>query len=445
MKHAPITIIGGGLAGCEAAWQLAGRGIPVLLMEMKPTRFSPAHADPQLAELVCSNSLRAADPYHAAGLLKDEMARCGSLVIAAAHKTRVPAGGALAVDRQAFARLITAQIESHPLITLIRREVTALPADGDVIVASGPLTSAALAADLTRITGPGLYFYDAIAPIIAAESIDRKRCFYADRYGKSGTGDYLNCPLTEEEYRRLVALITAGDAVRPRIFEDEKVFAGCMPVEAMAARGPETLAFGPLKPVGLIDPTTGRRPYAVVQLRAENHAKTMYNLVGFQTRLTFPWQESVISAIPGLENAHILRYGSMHRNTFIDAPRLLNRAFQLRSDPRIFFAGQISGVEGYVESAASGLTVGIQLACRRLAGCLLPPPETTALGALGSHITNTAAQPFQPMNINFGLFPPLTGKRMKRAVRKTAHVSRAHAALDGWIETLRRHHLFSQS
>ncbi|MBN2232777.1 MAG: methylenetetrahydrofolate--tRNA-(uracil(54)-C(5))-methyltransferase (FADH(2)-oxidizing) TrmFO [Deltaproteobacteria bacterium] len=432
----PVTIIGGGLAGCEASWQLAGRGIPVLLREMKPGRFSPAHEDPHLAELVCSNSLRAADPHHAAGLLKDEMARCGSLIITAAHKTRVPAGGALAVDRHAFARQVTGRIESHPLITVIRREVTGVPAAGDIIIASGPLTADALAADLARVTGPGLHFYDAIAPIVAADSIDRERCFRADRYGEPGTGDYLNCPLSAAEYHRLVELIAAGDAQRPRAFEDEKVFEGCMPVEAMAARGPETLAFGPLKPVGLTDPATGRRPHAVVQLRAENRDATMYNLVGFQTRLTFPWQNQVIHAIPGLEQAVILRYGTMHRNTFIDAPRLVNRGFQLLSDPRIFFAGQISGVEGYVESAASGLVAGIQLACRRLTGQLLPPPATTALGALGSHVTNTDASPFQPMNINFGLFPPLSGGKMKKAARKAAHVSRAHTALEDWLVSL---------
>jgi len=429
---APVAIIGAGLAGCEAAWQLAGRGIPVTLYEMKPKRFSPAHSSPDLAELVCSNSLRADRPTNAVGLLKEEMRSLGSLVLAAADATKVPAGGALAVDRAAFAALITARITSQPHIRLVREEITELPAEGLVIIAAGPLCSEALAETLKPLIGTRLHFYDAIAPIVAADSLDPTKIFRADRYGEPGRGDYLNCPLTEDEYHRLIETIAAGDAVAVREFEDLQVFEGCMPVEAMVARGPLTLAFGPLKPKGLKDPRTGREPFAVVQLRAENREMTMYNLVGFQTRLTFPWQEKVIRLIPGLEQAEILRYGTMHRNTFIDAPRLLNRHFQLVAEPRIFFAGQISGVEGYVESAAAGLIAGLQVANLLTRSEALDFPPETALAALGRHISNRETPNFQPMNINFGLFPPLPGKKRRKRERLEARVELARQALTRW-------------
>ncbi len=432
----PITIIGAGLAGCEAAWQLAERQIPVTLYEMKPERFSPAHTNPDLAELVCSNSLRAERPTNAAGLLKEEMRTLGSLIMAAAEKTRVAAGNALAVDRGAFAREITEKIETHPLITIIRREVTSLPQEGIVIIASGPLTSEALTRSLGPVVGERLYFYDATAPIVAADSIDYEKAFRANRYADEGEdGDYLNCPLNESQYQKLIATIAEGDRVRSRDFEDEKVFEGCMPIEAMVARGPLTLAFGPLKPKGLKDPKTGREAYATVQLRSENQDETMFNLVGFQTRLTFSWQERVIHLIPGLENADILRFGTMHRNTFIDAPRILNPFFQHRKESRLFFAGQISGVEGYPESTASGLIVGLQVAALVNNQELFTFPKTTALGALSSHISNDLSPNFQPMNINFGLLPPLEGKKRRKRERILAYVERARQDLKEWRDS----------
>ena len=428
-----ISIIGAGLAGCEAAWQLAERRIPVTLYEMKPERFSPAHSNPDLAELVCSNSLRANQPTNAAGLLKAEMRTLGSLIMTAAAATQVAAGNALAVDRQAFARKVTEKIENHPLITTIRGEVTSLPDTDIVIIASGPLTSDTLTKALTPLVGERLHFYDATAPIVSAESIDYEIAFSANRYDDTGQpGDYLNCPMNEEQYLQLIAVIAEGDQVACRDFEDIKVFEGCMPVEAMVARGPLTLAFGPLKPKGLIDPKTGKEAYATVQLRQENEQATMFNLVGFQTRLTFPWQEKVIRLLPGLEKAEILRYGTMHRNTFIDAPRLLNRCFQHRDENRVFFAGQISGVEGYPESAASGLIVGLQVASLRHRGRLLEFPSETALGALSRHVCNDETPNFQPMNINFGLFPPLSGKRRRKRERLEARVELARQALAAW-------------
>ncbi|MBN2808859.1 MAG: methylenetetrahydrofolate--tRNA-(uracil(54)-C(5))-methyltransferase (FADH(2)-oxidizing) TrmFO [Deltaproteobacteria bacterium] len=427
-----ITIIGAGLAGCEAAWQLAQRQIPVTLYEMKPERFSPAHTNPDLAELVCSNSLRAEPPTNAAGLLKEEMRRFNSLIMAAAEKTRVAAGNALAVDRAAFAREITEKIEAHPLITTIRREVTALPEEGIVIIASGPLTSEALASALTPLLGERLYFYDATAPIVAADSIDYAVAFRANRYGEEGeVGDYLNCPMDEKQYSKFIETVAEGDLVRSRNFEDEKVFEGCMPIEAMVARGPLTLAFGPLKPRGLKDPRTGREAYATVQLRSENANNTMYNLVGFQTRLTFPWQEKIIRLIPGLEKAEIFRFGTMHRNTFIDAPRILTPFFQHKKESRVFFAGQISGVEGYPESTASGLIVGLQIAALVNNQELFTFPNTTALGALSTHISNDQSPNFQPMNINFGLVPPLADKKRRKRERIEAYVERARRDLEG--------------
>ena len=437
-KHQPISIIGAGLAGCEAAWQLAERQIPVTLYEMKPERFSPAHSNPDMAELVCSNSLRADRPTNAAGVLKEEMRVLGSLIMAAAEKTKVAAGNALAVDRQAFAREITEKIEAHPLITTIRQEITTIPQEGIVIIASGPLTSDALTTALEPLVGERLYFYDATAPIVTAESIDPEKSFRANRYADEGEeGDYLNCPLNESQYLKLIGTIAEGDQVRSREFEDEKVFEGCMPIEAMVARGPLTLAFGPLKPKGLKDPKTGKEAYATVQLRSENRDATMFNLVGFQTRLTFPWQEKVINLIPALEKAEILRFGTMHRNTFIDAPRVINPFFQHQKESRIFFAGQISGVEGYPESTASGLIVGLQVAALINNRKLFTFPKTTALGALSSHISNDHSRNFQPMNINFGLLPPLEGKKRRKKERIQAYVERARQDLEKFVLTIK--------
>ncbi len=432
----PITIIGAGLAGCEAAWQLAERQIPVTLYEMKPERFSPAHTNPDLAELVCSNSLRANRPTNAAGLLKEEMRALGSLIMEVAENTKVAAGNALAVDRDLFAREITEKIEAHPLITTIRREITSLPQEGVVIIASGPLTSEALTTSLEPLVGKRLYFYDATAPIVAADSIDYEKAFRANRYADEGEeGDYINCPLDESQYLKLIKTIAEGDLIRSRDFEDEKVFEGCMPIEAMVERGPLTLAYGPLKPKGLKDPKTGREAYATVQLRSENQAASMFNLVGFQTRLTFPWQEKIIHLIPGLEEADILRFGTMHRNTFIDAPRVLNQFFQHQKESSIFFAGQISGVEGYPESTASGLIAALQVAALVNNRKLFTFPKTTALGALSSHISNDHSPNFQPMNINFGLLPPLEGKKRRKRNRLLAYVERARRDLKGWCDS----------
>jgi methylenetetrahydrofolate--tRNA-(uracil-5-)-methyltransferase len=431
MSEKTITIIGGGLAGCEAAWQAAQRGIPVVLYEMKPHRFSPAHELPGLAELVCSNSLRGISLDNAVGLLKEELRRCGSLIMEAAEATCVPAGGALAVDRQLFSEYVTARVESHPLIRIERTESTVIPAEGIVIIASGPLTSDALALSLADLTGDRLYFYDAIAPIVAADSLDMTKVFAASRYGKGDGEDYLNCPLNEDEYLRFIDELNRGEKVPARDFEKVVHFEGCMPVETMAERGVETLRFGPMKPVGLIDPHTGREAHAVIQLRAENREKTMYNLVGFQTKLTWPEQRRIFRMIPGLEGAEFVRLGSMHRNTFINSPALLDATQQLKSDPRIFFAGQITGVEGYVESAASGFLAGIA-AVHLVQGrpVSVPAPET-ALGALMHHITNADVKHFQPMNVNYGLFPDLPGRVPKKEKRQKL-AERALLALDEW-------------
>jgi methylenetetrahydrofolate--tRNA-(uracil-5-)-methyltransferase len=430
-----LTIIGGGLAGCEAAWQAAARGTTVTLHEMKPLRYSPAHNLPGLAELVCSNSLRGESLDNAVGLLKEELRRCGSLIMEAAAATRVPAGGAVAVDRELFSAYITAKILAHPLITLEYGEISSLSAEGMVIIATGPLTSDALADSLSRMTGDRLYFYDAIAPIVSADSLDMTKVFAASRYGKGDGDDYLNCPFNDEEYSRFVAELVSAEKVPARDFEKMIHFEGCMPIEEMAARGVDTLRFGPMKPVGLIDPATGYEPHAVIQLRAENREKNMYNLVGFQTKLTWPEQRRIFRMIPGLEQAEFVRLGSLHRNTFINSPLLLLPTQQLRSDMRIFFAGQITGVEGYVESAASGLLAGIS-AARLLQEQqpLVPPPET-ALGALMAHITNADARHFQPMNVNYGLFPELPGK-VKKKERRQKLAERALSALDEWREGL---------
>ena len=430
------TVIGAGLAGSEAAWQLAQRGVRVTLREMKPQKMSPAHTSEYFAELVCSNSLRGAGLENAVGLLKEELRRLGSLILAAADETRVEAGGALAVDRHGFARRVTEAIRSHPNITVEAGEVTALPETGEVLVATGPLTSDALADHLlARTGGQALHFFDAAAPLVSFESIDMDRAWFASRYDK-GTADYINCALSREEYLAFWRELCAAQEAEVHGFEDKQVFEGCMPVEVMARRGEDTLRYGPLKPRGLRDPGTGREPYAVVQLRRDNAAGTVYNLVGFQTHLKFGEQMRVFSMIPALAGAEFLRYGVMHRNTYLDSPRLLNRYYQLRSEPRITFAGQMTGVEGYVESAASGFLAGLELA-RRMAGeAPVDFPQETALGALGLYVSDESVPSFQPMNINFGIITPLD-HRVKGKRNKNQEISaRSLAIIDGLRECI---------
>lgn len=414
-----INVIGAGLAGCEAVHQLSKRGLKVNLFEMKPTKHSPAHHSDNFAELVCSNSLRSNDVTNAVGLLKEEMRRLGSLVMEAADATAVPAGSALAVDRELFSKYITESIENDPNITVIRDEVTDIPDDGITVIASGPLTSEALSAKIAeKYAKNSLYFYDAVAPIVDASTIDMNKAFYASRYGK-GEACYINCPMTEAEYDAFYTeLINAKEAALKDVDSgvDPKVFEGCMPVEVMARRGKDTLLFGPLKPVGLPNPITGEEYHAVVQLRQENASKTMYNLVGFQTHLTFPEQKRVFSMIPGLENADFLRYGVMHRNTFINSPELLNADYSLRENDNVFFAGQITGVEGYVESAASGIVAGINAAFRALEKDPYVFPSTTVIGSMAAYISNANTVNFQPMNANFGLIQPL-GYKVKGGKR----------------------------
>ena len=414
-----VTVIGAGLAGSECAWQLAQRGIQVELREMKPEKMTPAHTTEYFAELCCSNSLRGAALENAVGLLKEELRRLDSLILQCADATRVEAGGALAVDRHGFARLVTEKVRSHPNITVIPGEVTEIPA-GEVIIASGPLTSDALAEKLQSLLGEhsDLHFFDAAAPLVSAESVDMDYAWMGSRYDK-GTDDYVNCPMNQEEYDAFWQELTHAQEAEVHGFEDNMVFEGCMPVEVMARRGHDTLLYGPMKSRGLDDPRTGRWPYAVVQLRRDNAEGTVYNLVGFQTHLKFPEQRRVFSMIPALHNAEFLRYGVMHRNTFLDSPRLLDRYYRLKKEPRIAFAGQMTGVEGYVESAASGFLVGVETA-RRLKG--QPPadfPREMAIGALALYISNESVTQFQPMNINFGIIPPLDhfvkGKRNKNA------------------------------
>ena len=414
-----VSVIGAGLAGSECAWQLAQRGIQVKLYEMKPEKRTPAHHTDAFAELCCSNSLWGAGLENAVGLLKEELRQLGSLILSCADATRVEAGGALAVDRHGFADLVTERIRSHPNITVIPGEVTAIP-EGEVVVASGPLTSDALAETLEKLLGEGcgLHFYDAAAPLVSAGSVDMESAWFGSRYDK-GTADYVNCPMTEEEYAAFWEALTTAQEAEVHGFEDSQVFEGCMPVEVMARRGRDTLRYGPLKPRGLKDPRTGKEPYAVVQLRRDNAQGSIYNLVGFQTHLRFPEQKRVFSMIPALHDAEYLRYGVMHRNTFLDSPRYLNRYYQLKSEPRIVFAGQMTGVEGYVESAASGFLAGIELA-RRLRGMApVDFPQETAIGALGLYVSNESIGNFQPMNVNFGIIPPLDhrvkGKRNKNA------------------------------
>jgi methylenetetrahydrofolate--tRNA-(uracil-5-)-methyltransferase len=428
-----ILIIGGGLAGCEAAWQAAKRGVSAVLCEMKPHRFSPAHVSPDLAELVCSNSLRSNSLENAVGLLKEEMRRLGSLLMDVAEETRVPAGDALAVDRQAFASLITSRLEERENLKITRIEVTEIPEEGIVVIASGPLTSPGLAETIRKMTGEEhLYFYDAIAPIVDGDSLDMKVIFRASRYGEGS--DYLNCPMNAEEYFRFVEELGRGEKIPYREFEKPVHFEGCLPVEEMAERGRETLAHGPMKPVGLRDPRTGRVPYAAVQLRHEDSRGAAYNLVGFQTKLKWKEQERIFRMIPGLQKAQFLRFGSLHRNTFIHSPTLLEKTLQFKKDLRIFFAGQITGVEGYVESTAMGLLAGINAARMAKGQPLIIPPPTTATGSLIYYITDPRAKEFQPMNVNFGLFPPLEG-RFRGRDKKRALSERALQDLEIFMGT----------
>jgi methylenetetrahydrofolate--tRNA-(uracil-5-)-methyltransferase len=415
-----VSVIGAGLAGCEAAWQLAGQGIEVHLYEMKPHKRIPAHETDDFAELCCSNSLRSDQLENAVGLLKEELRRLGSLILTCADKTRVEAGGALAVDRRGFSALVTEKIRGNPHITVIPGEVTSLP-EGDVIIATGPLTSDAFAEELQKLLGAdsALHFYDAAAPLLSAESVDMNFAWLGSRYDK-GVGDYVNCPMNREEYDIFWNALVHAQEAPVHGFEDSAVFEGCMPVEVMARRGHDTLLYGPLKPRGLDDPRTGRWPYAVVQLRRDNADGTVYNLVGFQTHLKFPEQKRVFSLIPALHGAEFLRYGVMHRNTFLDSPRLLDRYYRLKKESRIAFAGQMTGVEGYVESCASGLLAGLEMGRRLKNLTPLDFPRETAVGALGLYISDASIGKFQPMNINFGIMPPLDqrvkGKREKNSL-----------------------------
>ncbi len=438
MNH--VTVIGAGLAGSECAWQLAQRGVAVTLREMKPEKRTPAHVTDYFAELCCSNSLRGAGLENAVGLLKEELRRLHSLIMRCADATAVPAGGALAVDREGFARMVTETIFSHPNITMIPGEVTSIP-EGDVVIASGPLTSDPLADAIAARLGGGntLNFFDAAAPLVSYDSVDMNSAYFASRYDK-GTPDYINCPMTREEYLAFWQALTTAQEAEVHGFEDKNVFEGCMPVEVMARRGEDTLRFGPLKPRGLIDPRTGKEPYAVVQLRRDNADGSIYNLVGFQTHLKWPEQRRVFTMIPALRDAQFLRYGVMHRNTYLDSPRLLDRYYRLKSDPRIVFAGQMTGVEGYVESCASGFLAGVELARRLNGQTPVDFPAETAIGALGLYVSNGSVGDFQPMNINFGIIPPLD-HRVKGKRNKNAELSRR--SLDILSQTIEQEVLYT--
>lgn len=427
-----VTVIGGGLAGCEAAYQLARRGVRVRLHEMRPERTTEAHTTDRLAELVCSNSLRDNSLVTAVGVLKEEMRRLDSLIVRVADATRVPAGSALAVDRQRFAEMVTAEIEALAGIEIVRGEVTAIPEDGITVLATGPLTSPALSEDLARRVGQKhLYFYDAISPILTAESIDMDIAFRAARYGKGGD-DYINCPMNGEQYDRFVETVQAAEKVPLKSFERCTYFEGCMPIEEIARRGHDTLRFGPMKPVGLRDPRTGAMHHAIVQLRQDDTAGRLYSMVGFQTKMTYPEQRRVFRMIPGLERAEFVRLGSLHRNTYINSPRALTPALTMTGTPGLFVAGQLIGVEGYVESTATGLLCGIN-AARMLAGREpVTPPPSTALGSLIAYVTDRDRKDFQPMNANYGLFPPLA-ERVRGRDKKQALGQRALAVLDDWI------------
>jgi methylenetetrahydrofolate--tRNA-(uracil-5-)-methyltransferase len=435
--ESPVTIIGGGLAGSEAAWQLAERGIAVRLYEMRPTRPTPAHKTDRLAELVCSNSLKSDEPGTAPFLLKEELRRAGSLLIRIAAGCRVPAGTALTVDRTVFAERVSEAISSHPRITVVREEVTRIPETGFVLVATGPLTSDGLSEEIKRLTGSEhLYFYDAISPIVDADTVNREVAFPAARYGKGGD-DYLNCPLTESEYDRFYEGLMQAEKIELHDFDRACYFEACLPIEEIARRGRQTLAYGPMKPVGLIDPRTGQRPFAVVQLRQENLLADSYNLVGFQTQLKWGEQKRVFRLIPGLERAEFVRYGMVHRNTYINSPKCLSESLQLRSEPRVFFAGQISGVEGYIECIATGLMAALTIADLLDARAPAPPPRATAFGSLVHYITHSDPANFQPGNITFALLPPLDHELSKKGRNKLEkrrlQVERALRDFDEWI------------
>ena len=432
-----VTVLGAGLAGSECAWQLAKRGIRVRLWEMKPEKMSPAHHSPYFGELVCSNSLRSDELTNAVGLLKAEMRAMDSLIMASADANKVAAGGALAVDREGFARQITETLEQHPNVEIIRKEALDIP-DGEVVIATGPLSSDAIAEKSAALCPDSdLHFYDAVAPIVTLDSVDMDSAFFASRYDK-GTADYVNCPMDKEEYLAFVKELVSAKEAPVHGFDDGGVFEGCMPVEVMARRGVDTLRYGPMKPVGLIDPRTGRENYAVVQLRRDNADGTIYNIVGFQTHLTWGEQKRVFSMIPALKNAEFVRYGVMHRNTYLNSPKLLDRYYRLRSDPRISFAGQMTGVEGYVESAASGMLVGIETAARVLGLESVDFPQETAIGALGLYISGGSVGDFQPMNINFGIIKPLE-YRVKGKRNKNAEISNRSLAI---IEQLKEKEVF---
>ena len=438
-----VTVLGAGLAGSECAWQLARRGVRVRLVEMKPNKMTPAHSSPLFAELVCSNSLRSDELSNAVGLLKAEMRKMGSLIMASADQNRVAAGGALAVDREGFSRTITEKLRSHPNVEIIEAEAREIP-EGEVVIATGPLSSDAIAEKIAALCPDSdLHFYDAVAPIVTLESVDMDSAFFASRYDK-GTADYVNCPMDKEEYLAFVTELVSAKEAEIHGFDDGGVFEGCMPVEVMARRGVDTLRYGPLKPVGLKDPRTGKENYAVVQLRRDNADGTIYNMVGFQTHLTWGEQKRVFSMIPALRNAEFVRYGVMHRNTYLNSPRLLDRYYRLRSEPRISFAGQMTGVEGYVESAASGMLVGIETAARVLG---LPPvdfPQETAIGALGLYISGGSVGDFQPMNINFGIITPLDhrvkGKRNKNAAISARSLEIIDRLIEGEVFQVEDHH-----
>jgi methylenetetrahydrofolate--tRNA-(uracil-5-)-methyltransferase len=432
----PVTVIGGGLAGSEAAWQLAERGIPVRLMEMRPGTSSPAHHGGDLAELVCSNSLKSVDPETAPGMLKRELEALGSLVMRTARACAVPAGGALAVDRTLFSRAMTDALAAHPLVDLVREEATALP-DGDVVIATGPLTSHAFESALTSLLGETrLAFHDAAAPIVDASTVDLEVAFSASRYDKGGGADYLNCPLDREAYAALIDALVTAERVHAKEFETSDLFQACQPVEEVARRGLDTLRFGALKPVGLTDPRTGERPWAVVQLRPENRDGTAYNLVGFQTNLTFGEQRRVFRTIPGIEGAEFLRYGVMHRNTFVDAPRLLTPTLALRAESRVRIAGQLAGTEGYLEAAAGGLVAALDVAASQFAVFLPPVPRTTALGALLAYAADPKVTDYQPMHVNFGLLPTMEPPVRNKRRRHAALSDRAGGDLLRWIAQL---------
>lgn len=427
-----LKIIGAGLAGCEAAWQAAQRGVTVKLYEMKPKKHTPAHKSGDFAELVCSNSLRADGIYNAVGLLKEEMRKMDSLIMSCADAARVPAGGALAVDREGFSRLVTEKIKNHSNIEVFEEEVTEIDTDVYTIIAAGPLASDAIAEKIKRLSGSEyLHFFDAAAPIVSYESINMDKAFRAARYGKGGD-DYINCPMDRDEYLAFYKELVSAEAAEVHgVDGDPKVFEGCMPIEVMAKRGEDTMRFGPLKPVGLTNPHDGQRPYAVVQLRQDNAAGSMYNIVGFQTHLKFPEQKRVFSMIPGLENAEFMRYGVMHRNTYINSPKLLNKEYRMREYPKIFFAGQITGVEGYVESAASGLIAGRAAANAVLGKCSEIPSNSTAIGALAAYVSNEGIVNFQPMNVNYGIMEGLTERIKDKRVKAERIAERSLAEIDG--------------